>query len=202
MIILLAAVYNCSPKARKKGVFTYYSLILAAYTIGCVFFRLNFRLFSVSLFFNLLMDNLTEKGYFAAFIVLFSIKAVIFLTVYFLGYFCFGRLILRVFTFCFGVFYGQLAGHFYSGYGYGGMLIFLFSFLIFGIIVSLFLYYRAVCSIKISGSLFDFTFHKLSNTSDFNNKDNLIKTIITLLIMLIISSAQTLVLKVITFIAT
>lgn len=199
---MLVAVYNCSPKVRKNGILLYYSLILAAYTIGCVFFRFDFKLCSVSVAYRLLIDVFNENGYFAAFTVLFGVKAVIFLTVYFLGYFCFGKPILYSLMLYIGVFYGQFAGYLYFDFGFSGMIIFLLSFLVFGMAVLPFLYYRFNRSLSICSSIFEYTFRKNSSSIEFNNKDNFIKTIITLLVMLIISSVQSLALRIIIYFAT
>lgn len=199
---MLVAVYNCSPKVRKNGILLYYSLILAAYTIGCVFFRIDFKLCSVSVAYRLLIDVFNENGYFAAFTVLFGVKAVIFLTVYFLGYFCFGKPILCTLVLYIGVFYGQFAGQLYFDFGLSGIVVFLFSFLIFGMATSLFLFYRFNRSLNICSSIFEYTFRKNSSSIEFNNKDNFIKTIITLLVMLIISSVQSLALRIIIYFAT
>ena len=199
---MLVAVYNCSPKVRKNGMLLYYSLILAAYTIGCVFFRFDFKLCSVSMAYRLLIDVFNENGYFAAFTVLFGVKAVIFLTVYFLGYFCFGKPILYTLVLYIGVFYGQFAGQLYFDFGLSGIVVFLFSFLIFGMATSLFLFYRFNRSLNICSSIFEYTFRKNSSSIEFNNKDNFIKTIITLLVMLIISSVQSLALRIIIYFAT
>lgn len=199
---MLVAVYNCSPKVRKNGMLLYYSLILAAYTIGCVFFRFDFKLYSVSVAYRLLIDVFNENGYFAAFTVLFGVKAVIFLTVYFLGYFCFGKPILCTLVLYIGVFYGQFAGQLYFDFGLSGIVIFLFSFLIFGMATSLFLFYRFNRSLNICSSIFEYTFRKNSSSIEFNNKDNFIKIIITLLVMLIISSVQSLALRIIIYFAT
>ena len=198
---MLAAVYNCSPKIRKNGMLLYYSLILIAYTMGCVFFRLNFKLYSVTMAYRLLI-NFIQSGYLAAFTTLFGVKAVIFLTVYLLGYFCFGKPILYLFMIYFGVSFGQLAGHLYFDFGFSGLIVFLFSFLLFNMIVSLFLYYRFNCSLKICSSIFEYTFRNNTCTTELNNKDNFIKTIITLLVMIIISSVQSLALRIIMLLAT
>ena len=199
---MLAAVYNCSPKVRKKGLLVYYLLILTAYTAGCVFFRLNLRFLSVSLIYHLLIESSTENGYFTAFITLFSIKAVIFLTVYFLGYFCFGKPILYILILYFGAIYGQFAGLLYFDFGFSGLVIFLLAFLIFGMLTSLFLYYRFSCSLNLSGGLFEYTFRKSVKVNEFNNKDNFIKTIITLFIMILISLVQSFALRIIIYLAT
>ena len=199
---MLAAVYNCSPKVRKTGLLFYYLLILTAYTAGCVFFRLNFKFISVSMIYRMLIDNFIENGYFTAFITLLSIKAVIFLTVYLLGYFCFGKTILYLIILYLGVFYGQFAGYLFYNFKLYGLLIFLIAFLVFGMLVSLLLYYRFNSSLNLCSSLFEYTFHNSGKVTEFNHKDNFIKTIITLLIMILISLAQSLALRIIINFAT
>ena len=198
---MLAAVYNCSPRIRRNGMLLYYSLILAAYTMGCVFFRLDFKLYSVTMAYRLLMGFI-QSGYLAAFTTLFGVKAVIFLTVFLSGYFCFGKPILYLFMIFFGVSFGQFAGHLYFDFGFSGLIIFFFSFLLFNMIVSLFLYYRFNSSLKICSAIFEYTFRNNSCAIELKNKDNFIKTIITLLVMIIISSVQSLAVRIVMYLAT
>ncbi len=200
---MISAIYTCSPKrSRSKGsLLTYVILMLTSYSVGCVFLRFGICFDFIDSIYNTLLQNTYENGYFAAFFIFFLIKAALFLSVFFCGYFCLGYPLIYLISVFMSLGYGQLGGILYSNYSVTGVLIYSSCFLLFAFAVSVVLYYRMNDAKKLSSILFKAIFGKTSKTADFDNKDYIIKTILSLLIMIMLSLLQALVFKIVIFFA-
>ncbi len=198
---MITAIYTHGKKEANKHNFILFVTMsmFVAYAVGCITIKIFPTTDFLSHAFEMLIDISQGYGYIGCFFALFLPKFIIFLFIYFSAYFCFGKITDCIISILFSVLIGQLGGYLYSSYSFYGILIFVSSFLLFEIVSCFLFVLRINDSAKVSAYLFRSVFLKDNTNFDFNNKSIAVKSVITLLAVLIITLLQALIFKIVIY---
>lgn len=200
---MITAVFSRPSNKNKSfsGILPYFIIMLVSYSVGCVLVRIGILFPAADTYYRFLFELSGECSFLTAFLISFMIKASLIGIVYFMGYFSFGAPVLFALTFSISVGFGQLAGIIYNEQALTGVLVFTTSLLLPGIINCIIYCYRISGAVKRSLMMFNFSFSKEKRPESVDNKEFLINTLISLLIMLFISFLQMLIFKIVIYYA-
>lgn len=199
---MITAIYSHgkNKKNRNNSILFVVIIMFVAYAVGCITTGILSTTDYLSELFEMLMLISQNYGYVGCFFALFLPKFLIIAVIYFSAYFCFGKATEHIILILLCLFYGRFAGYLYSEYNVTGVLIFVSSFLLFWIIICFLSVLRISDSMKISSHLYRVAFLNDKTSFNYNNKNIAIKTLVTLLIVLIAVLFQALILKIVIYI--
>lgn len=199
---MITAIYKHGKNKTNKinNILFVVITMFAAYAVGCITTRIFSTTDYLSELFEMLMLISQNYGYVGCFFALFLPKVLIFVTIYFSAYCCFGKVTEYAVPFLLCLFYGRFAGYLYSEYNFTGALIFISSFLLFWIITCFLCVYRINDAMKISSRLYRVAFLNDKTSFEYNNKETVIKTLVSLLIVLATALIQALIFKIVIYI--
>lgn len=200
---MITAVFSRPSNKTKfsRRILPYFIIMLVSYSVGCVLVRVGLIFPPAEAYYRFLFEFSDDVSFIIVALISFIIKASLIAIIYFMGYFSFGVPVLFALTSAISICFGQLAGNIYNTLALKGVLIFTASLLLPGIICCIIYCYRISGAVKCSLIMFNFSFSKDFKSESVDNKEFLINTLISLLIMLIISFLQMLIFKIVIYYA-